>query len=68
MDLKIGDKVHYIPFIGVDKELYENGVIKSHSDNLGTVFVVFKCADDWKNYQNYTGQSTPILQLKDGWI
>ena len=68
MNLRIGKKVHYTPFEGCDDSLIENGVIKSHSDDLETVFVVYKCNDDWKNYANYTGCSTRIEDLKEGWI
>jgi len=33
----------------------EYGKLKSWNDN--TIFVVFKCNDEWDNFQNYTGQS-----------
>ena len=65
----IRSKVHYIPFEGCDKSIYENGIIKSHSEyDENILFVVFKCNDDWDNYKNYTGQSVNIKQLKPGWI
>jgi len=64
MELTIGTKVHYTAPHGEK----QNGVIKSHSDDLTTVFVVFNCANDWENYQDYTGQSTKILALNPGWV
>lgn len=65
---KVGTKVHYIPFEGADKEIWENGIIKGHSPELNHYFVVFKCGGDWENYQNYTGQLTDGKNLKGGWI
>ena len=50
------------------KDRKDHGVIKSFSDDPRYAFVVFKCNDDWKNYQNYTAQRTPIKYLKPGWI
>lgn len=64
-----GQKVHYIPFEGCDDSQYENGIIKCVNRNyLGHYFVVFHCADDWDNYQDYTGQNTSEDQLRAGWI
>lgn len=68
MNLRIGTKVHYIPYEGCDPSLYENGVIKSHTDDLTHVFVVYNCAGEWENYQNYTAARTSINQLKPGWV
>ncbi len=68
MDLKIGTKVHYIPFEGCDPSQYENGVIKSHTDDLSHVFVVYHCSGEWENYQNYTAARTRIDQLRPGWV
>ena len=67
--MNIGDKVHYIPFKKCVKSQYENGVIKAyHETRLDCVFVVFKCGEDWENYQDYTAALTNIKQLRKGWI
>ena len=55
-----GDKVTYIP-------TGEIGIVKFPSTEEGKVFVVYKCREDWENYKNYTGVSTPITSLKLGW-
>lgn len=65
MHLDIGSKVHYCPEYGNK----ENGIVKSHHPTeLFIVYVVYKCAGDWKNYQNYTAASTVTTDLKPGWI
>lgn len=62
--LIVGTKVHYCPAHGTK----QNGMIKSYNDmDPTTVFVVYRCGDDWDNYQDYTGASTKILDLKEGW-
>jgi len=67
--IEVGQAVHYIPFEGCDKNIYENGMIKSINEHDSTcVFVVFNCNDDWDNYTDYTGESTKIDQLRKGWI
>lgn len=67
-DLKVGDKVHYIPFEGCDDTLIQNGKVKSLSDMVyNIVFVVFNCNNEWDNYMDYTGQGTSVKQLKKGW-
>lgn len=60
-----GDKVRYSPesFDGGS----ENGIVKSVAEN-GTVFVVYKCADNWDDYENYTGQGTDPDDLRHGWV
>ena len=66
--LKIGDKVHYIPFKGCDESQYENGMVKEIPDHTNTaVRVVFNCAGEWNNFMNYTSQLTNINQLEMGW-
>ena len=60
-ELKNGMKVHYSPKHG----RIENGIIKSH--NTHTAFVVYKCNGDWAHYQDYTGVSTNISDLRKGW-
>ena len=63
--MKKGDKVHYIRCEGTKPE---NGIIKSNnSRDFSDVFVVFNCAGNWKYYDQYTGQSTPIKKLHLGW-
>ena len=61
--MKKGDKVKYTDNLGV----VSNGIIKSLHDSTLIAFVVYNCNDDWTNYQNYTGISTPITRLKLGW-
>lgn len=66
--LKIGDKVHYVPFEGCDETLYQNGIVKEIPDfTIDSVRVVFNCAGEWGNFKNYTSQLTRIKQLKLGW-
>ena len=49
--LNIGDKVHYHPR---EHSEGENGIVKEiRSSQNDAVFVVYNCAGDWKNYQNY---------------
>jgi len=61
---KIGDKVHYTA-----PHCKKNGIIKSISDApFECAFVVYNCADEWDNYQNYTGALTNIKDLTLGWI
>jgi hypothetical protein len=66
--LRIGDKVHYVPFEGCDETMIENGVVKEIPENsLTEVRVVYNCAGEWENFKNYTSQLTPIKKLKMGW-
>lgn len=66
--LKIGDKVHYIPFDGCDESLYENGMVKEIPDfTITQVRVVYNCAGEWKNFKDYISQLTNINQLNLGW-
>jgi len=67
-DLKIGTKVHYIPFEGCEEKDYENGIVKViPTDTTKGVFVVYNCGGEWSNYQNYTSALTSINQLGLGW-
>ncbi len=61
-----GQRVHYIPFEGCDPEQYENGIVKSVSDE-NHVFVVYNCGGEWSRYQDYTAARTHISQLRAGW-
>ena len=64
MELTPGTKVRYKPKHGKG----QNGIIKSLNDMDDTVvFVVYNCAGEWDNYQNYTGASTKISDLRTGW-
>ena len=66
---KAPDKVTYIPFTDADKSLWQHGMVKSvNEDNPSMVFVVFHCNGDWENYKSYTGQSTNVARLKQGWL
>lgn len=63
--IKIGDKVHYIGFEGSPPE---NGIVKEIPENqLESIRVVYHCAGEWKNYQNYTSQLTDVRYLYKGW-
>ncbi len=65
-NLKVGDKVHYCPTYWKDKT--ENGIVKEIPEHTTKeVRVVYNCADDWDNYQNYTSALTPLHYLKTGW-
>jgi len=61
-ELKNGMKVHFCPKSGPTV----NGIIKSH--NTHTAYVVYKCNNNWSKYQDYTGVSTNISDLREGWI
>ncbi len=61
-----GQKVTYIPGSGEP----ERGVISSipEGENPENVFVVYSVGDeDWDNFENYTGVSTPVNKLLKGW-
>lgn len=61
MKFNIGDKVTYItPY------KQEKGIVKSISDENHT-FVVYKCGEDWGNYNDYTAARTNNKDLKRGW-
>lgn len=61
--LKCGDKVHFTH----DRNYFLNGMIKSIPKEGNSVFVVYNCAEDWDNYENYTAALTNIKNLKSGW-
>lgn len=63
---KQGDKVHYTDSHTGKKE---NGIVK-HDTKPGApiTFVVYRCAEDWKDYQNYTAASTLNKDLAPGWF
>jgi len=41
----------------------ERGRIKSLCSDPNFAFVVYKCADNWDNYKDYTAQRTAISDL-----
>lgn len=67
-EFKEGQKVHYIPYEGCFMSEYQNGIIKSFTNNMAGVFVVYNCDNDWKNYKDYTATLYPICEIKNGWI
>lgn len=56
---KKGDKVLYN---GTDK-----GIVKINQENNSNCFVVYSCAENWNDFENYTAQNTPINKLTKGW-
>lgn len=54
----IGRRVLYVPQHGNS----EAGRIKSWNDKF--IFVVYKCDEDWDNYQNYTAAGTKPEDLR----
>lgn len=62
--IKPGMKVHYAPLYG-DKE---NGIVKALNHDNTRAWVVYHCNKEWHRYDDYTGQSTNIKDLKIGWI
>lgn len=60
-DLEIGTKVTYSSY-----NKREFGIVKSKSDEEH-VFVVYHCAGNWDNYEDYTAARTNIKDLKLGW-
>jgi len=66
--IKIGDKVHYIPFKGCDDSLIENGMVKEIPDHTNTsIRVVYNCAGEWHRFMDYTSALTRIEDLELGW-
>ena len=68
INMKKGDKVHYIPFEGCDETQMENGIVKRETPDKTGAFVVYNCGGDWDNYENYTAASTNFRDLKPGWV
>lgn len=67
INLKVGEKVYYQPVHYPDNQ-WENGIIKEipkHTDTA--VRVVFHCAGNWEEFQNYTGAMTNLRDLTLGW-
>lgn len=61
--LEAGMKVTYCPEYGNK----EQGIIKSIDRKMGIAFVVYKCDNKWDKYEDYTGCSTYLSNLKIGW-
>lgn len=65
--VKVGDKVYYQPAHYSEDE-WENGIIKEIPDHsITSVRVVYNCAGNWENYQNYTSALTHKQDLHLGW-
>lgn len=62
IELHKGKKVHYDPEFGEP----ENGKVKS-IQNEKYAFVVYNCAGNWDDYEDYTGARTRIADLREGW-
>lgn len=66
--LKIGQKVHYQPAHLKAENKYENGIVKNILEGcLDSVFVVYSCESNWKDFMEYTSASTNIRDLHLGW-
>ncbi len=65
--LKIGDKVCYQPEHYKETE-WENGLVKEIPDHTNdSIRVVYNCAGDWENFEDYTSALTNIRDLQLGW-
>ena len=66
--IKVGSKVHYIPYPGCNESKYEKGIVKEiPSRTKEYVLVVYKCRGNWDNFMDYTGVLTNIKDLEYGW-
>ena len=66
--IKVGDKVHYIPFEGCSDSIIENGRVKEIPDHsINAIRVVYNCGGNWDKFMDYTSQLTPIDKLFLGW-
>jgi hypothetical protein len=66
--IKVGDKVYYQPDHYKAEDKYENGIVKEVPEHsTDSIRVVYNCAGDWKNYQNYTSALTHVRDLHLGW-
>lgn len=59
---KPGDKVTWRTTHSTQK-----GIVKEAAAEYRGYFVVYKCRDDWKNYQQYTAQLSDARYLFPGW-
>ena len=66
--IKVGDKVHYIPFKGCDISQIQNGKIKEILEFPNPmVRVVYNCEEQWDKYMDYTSELTSVKDLEYGW-
>lgn len=66
--IKIGAKVHYIPYSACPPAHYENGMVKEIPEHTNSaVRVVYHCGGDWNNFMVFTSLLTNIDQLNLGW-
>ena len=56
--LKIGDRIIYLP-------TGDKGIVKSVKGD--SVYVVYHCDENWREYNNYTAELTSISSIKKGW-
>jgi hypothetical protein len=63
---KVGDKVCYRPNHYIERDLFENGIVKEICED-GDIRVVYNCGGDWENYTNYTSAKTRLEDLEPGW-
>jgi dTDP-4-dehydrorhamnose 3,5-epimerase-like enzyme len=63
IELIEGMKVTYCPQFGN----WQKGIVKHNPNNEKTVFVVYKCNNEWDRYLDFTGEETDIEDLKIGW-
>lgn len=67
-EVQVGDRVHFQPEYLLKEGKWENGVVKEiPEDYTSYVRVVYKCNDDWDNYQEYTGVLTHCRDLHLDW-
>ena len=74
-DLKVGSKVCYVPEHYVESNKFENGVVKeipsfasdANHAHYNSVRVVYNCAGNWENYENYTSALTNLRDVVLGW-
>jgi hypothetical protein len=55
-DSDIGMYITYVP-------TGEIGRLKQFDNNSRVAWVVYKCGDNWDQYQNYTAQATDYIAL-----
>lgn len=61
----VGDKVHYIGYLGATPE---NGKIKEIPEHTReAVRVVYNCAGEWDRFKAYTSALTNVNELFPGW-
>ncbi len=66
-NLHIGQKVHYQPE-HYGETRWENGIIKEiRQDTLDSVWVVYNCGGEWRNYKDYTSAKTNLRDLRLDW-